>query len=1172
MHSHSRASRALLLASAAVFSLPGVAFANPLGAAVTSGTATVSHPSSSNTTVKQTSEGVVIDWSSFNVGAGQTTQFVQPNASAIAVNRIGGKNGSEIMGTLDANGRIVLINGNGVLFGKGAQVNVGSLIATSTDGSDSAVLSGKFTNAGNPNAKVVNQGQIVVGTSGVVALVAPSVTNTGIVNAKLGTVALGAANKFTVDFAGDGLVSFAAQGDVNAKASASNMGTLSGANISLTAHAAEGLATGVVNMSGTIAAQGARNVGGTILLDAGNGTLTTTGTLNAAGATGGGNIETSGRAVDIAGHVTAGEGGHWKVDPTDLTIDSAAAATIDGSLNGGTDVSEQTTAGPGTGAGDITVASGLSWSTTNTLTLDAWHSLNIDAPIAITGAGNLALQYNDAGSDGTMNFSFLNGGSGHVEFDDVLGGLTQGSLKVNGTSYQLVNSISQLASTFGGTPSAKVALANSYNASADGPYSSVPVFELGTGGSLEGLGNVISNLTVNNASGNAGLFHLSLSTIRDIGIEGSFSGTNNVGALVDANYGTIINSFATASITETTAGYAGVLVAFNAGSISNSHSAGSITATASNTYLGGLAGDNGAVVSISFSTATVTSNLGTAMGGLVGLNGTGGAISNSYATGSVTGVNESGGLVGQNMASIDNSYATGALTGSASFTGGVVGASLFGSSYTADYWDTGTSGITNTAQGTGNKPNVAGITGSSTANLQAALDGTWSTGTWGIVAGKSYPYLLWQSPNGAPQVISGLVTAADGVTAQAGQTVAALIDGAQVSALVDMNSGANGYYYMLLAPGTISQSNGDVLAYLTGATPGNAYTSAINSVTGFNIAENTLRVRSGASDTNALFYGMASALGKESGSDFLYSYGVAAVFDRLFPSKIFNLDFTSGISLTINDSASAFAIDNAINIGSGILALNSAGAITETSSITAGVFKGKSTGGATLDDSSNEIAAMGAFTNTGAGGFSLTDGETLKVSHGAIAAGTGDLSLTTLTGDIDLLYGISAGGTVTLTSAGSIWEKPAPHTGGHLRPASTSHSGTITAYTLTGSAAGFVVLSGANEIANLGDFTDTGGRFVLNNSEGLTVSGTVNTGSNILSLQASDGDLVVNGALSGGAMTLRSLLGQVYGTGQLTANSLIVTADTGIDLNGGSNLLGTIYKKTASGTDIVDTN
>ena len=108
--------------------------ANPAGANVTSGAAAITAPSSHQTNVDQESEGVVIDWSSFNIGNGQTTTFVQPNAQAIAVNRIGGSNASQIFGALDANGRVVLINGNGVLFGKTSQVNVGSLVATSSGG------------------------------------------------------------------------------------------------------------------------------------------------------------------------------------------------------------------------------------------------------------------------------------------------------------------------------------------------------------------------------------------------------------------------------------------------------------------------------------------------------------------------------------------------------------------------------------------------------------------------------------------------------------------------------------------------------------------------------------------------------------------------------------------------------------------------------------------------------------------------------------------------------------------------------------------------------------------------------------------------------------------------------------------------------------------------------
>jgi len=276
------------------------ASANPLGSAVTSGAASVS-TSTNKAQVDQKSEGVVIDWSSFNIGSGQITQFVQPNAQAIAVNRVTGNAPSQIFGTLEANGRIVLINGNGVLFGRGSQVNVGSLVATSSDASDNDILSGNaiFTKAGRTNAAVVNQGNIQASQGGLVALVAPNVSNSGSVTAKLGHVALGASNQFTLDFTGDGLVSFATQG--TGPASVNNTGLLAGAAVSLTARAAEGVATGVVNMSGTIVAQGAHDQGGTIVLDAGNGgTTTISGHAIAQNADGsGGTIIAMGKSVNV---------------------------------------------------------------------------------------------------------------------------------------------------------------------------------------------------------------------------------------------------------------------------------------------------------------------------------------------------------------------------------------------------------------------------------------------------------------------------------------------------------------------------------------------------------------------------------------------------------------------------------------------------------------------------------------------------------------------------------------------------------------------------------------------------------------------------------------------------------------------------------------------------------
>ncbi len=704
----------LLLGTAAIALLASpVAFANPKDGTVTSGVASISSPSSKITNVNQASEGVVIDWSSFNIGNGQTTQFVQPNASAIAINRIGSASASSILGTLDANGRVVLINANGLAFGRNSQVNVGSLIATTTGGSDSDLVAGKFTTAGSQNASIINRGTITAAGGSTVALVAPNVTNRCTVQAKLGTVSLGAANAFTVDFAGDGLVSFAAQGDVNGKAQVTNAGTLSGANVSMTARAAEGVATGVVNVRGTIQALGAHNVGGTIVLDAGDdGSIDVShASLDASGAKGGGSVTIGGwnqSSVDIDKHtvvdasatkagnggtidVTAavdrfrgqalaaggsqtGNGGHvdtsgdvldvkgawistaaphgatglWSIDPENVTISTASDLTDSCSagvctptgdnsvLNVGelesalvaTDVAV-TTGATGTQAGDITVASTLTWASTHTLTLDAAGAINIDAPLTLTGAGGLDL---DAATSG-LGFTELYFSGGYVNYADITEQYTvHGSLTINGNVYTLENSILYLASDIRANPGGYFALGDSYNASnAPGgePYTSAPIPTTLTG-TFEGLGNTISNVTIDdNADTNIGLFAELSGTIRDLGLTGV-----------------------------------------------------SVTSTKNNAYFGGLVGyDDGGSVANAYVTGTVTeSGLGSLTGGLVG-NQVGGAVTNSYATDVVTGGFSGyvGGLVGETTSSaeISESFAAGAVTGgTGAKVGGLVGINL----------------------------------------------------------------------------------------------------------------------------------------------------------------------------------------------------------------------------------------------------------------------------------------------------------------------------------------------------------------------------------------------------------------------------------------------------------------------------------------------------------------
>src|ERR1700691_146103 len=152
------------------------ATSHPLGAQVLSGTASITQ-SGDTTDMRQSSTDVSIDWLSFNVGAQASVDFIHPSASAVAVNRISGTNGSEILGHLDANGQVYLINPNGIVFGQGAQVNVGGLVASTLN---EMTLSGNTaTFSGSGAGSIVNEGTINAATGGSVALLGSHVSNEG---------------------------------------------------------------------------------------------------------------------------------------------------------------------------------------------------------------------------------------------------------------------------------------------------------------------------------------------------------------------------------------------------------------------------------------------------------------------------------------------------------------------------------------------------------------------------------------------------------------------------------------------------------------------------------------------------------------------------------------------------------------------------------------------------------------------------------------------------------------------------------------------------------------------------------------------------------------------------------------------------------------------------------
>src|SRR5579862_7937634 len=104
---------------------PGLALAGPTGGVVVGGSATISHPSSTGTVITENSSSAIINWQQFNVAGNEYVQFVQPSASSVILNRIIGGSPSQIFGSLLANGRVFLINPQGILFAPGAQLDVG---------------------------------------------------------------------------------------------------------------------------------------------------------------------------------------------------------------------------------------------------------------------------------------------------------------------------------------------------------------------------------------------------------------------------------------------------------------------------------------------------------------------------------------------------------------------------------------------------------------------------------------------------------------------------------------------------------------------------------------------------------------------------------------------------------------------------------------------------------------------------------------------------------------------------------------------------------------------------------------------------------------------------------------------------------------------------------------
>ncbi|WJI27057.1 filamentous hemagglutinin N-terminal domain-containing protein [Thermosynechococcus sp. B3] len=306
---------------------PRIAEALPQNPTVSEGQVSFQQSTPHQLHILQSSHKAIINWEGFSIGANEGVFFVQPGATAAALNRVTGLTPSSIAGQLNANGRIFLINPNGIVFLPSAQVNVGSLIASTLDIKDQDFLQDnfRFYNLSNrPPAAITNQGRITAQEGGVVSLIAPAVQNTGFISARLGQVALVSGTGVTLDFTGDGLLSVRVDSDLSQQVTdvygrplsslIDQQGHISAGHVILSASAAQRIMDRVMNVDGIIEARAVENRQGRIIL--------------AGGPTG---------EVNISGRLDADGiyGGQITVTGQDIHLQNTAHLSANGNLGGG---------------------------------------------------------------------------------------------------------------------------------------------------------------------------------------------------------------------------------------------------------------------------------------------------------------------------------------------------------------------------------------------------------------------------------------------------------------------------------------------------------------------------------------------------------------------------------------------------------------------------------------------------------------------------------------------------------------------------------------------------------------------------------------------------------------------------------------------------------------------
>lgn len=317
----------------ALIAWPPAVYALPQGETVTAGAASFSQ-TPTDMTIRQTTDKLVTDWSSFSIAAPETVRFIQPGAASVALNRVRGTDPSSIFGTLNANGQVFLVNPNGILFGASARVSTSGLIASTLDINNTQFLNGNYYFGGkqfqgyyfyNPGRGTVTNNGVINTPNGSTFLLGSAVANDGVIMARTAGLASGRQVGVVMNSAGNvapltihsGLL-----GNPAGRANAiTNSGTIAAGKVILTQNAVSDIFQNAVNHSGVVEAD-------TIMIN-GNSRILLTKKLSATR-----EIDISGPKVEInsalvEAKTTGGRPASVKITSTgDITVNNSTVETL----------------------------------------------------------------------------------------------------------------------------------------------------------------------------------------------------------------------------------------------------------------------------------------------------------------------------------------------------------------------------------------------------------------------------------------------------------------------------------------------------------------------------------------------------------------------------------------------------------------------------------------------------------------------------------------------------------------------------------------------------------------------------------------------------------------------------------------------------------------------------